>query len=618
MLKEDINPQKGYIDKLGLSRVPEGLSVVIKAPERGTFGMIFYLKSGELKVPFKDEYLCGSLFCVLFKDLPIEDFEYAFYNDDKIIRDEYAYLTSSKKKFGVPEKDDKHLRSVFINNRDFDWEDDKPLCRPLNDTVIYKLHVRGFTKHASSKVKDRGTFNGLKEKIPYLLDLGINAIECMPLFDFEDVIHNPSFSKVDKNIIPFMSKEGKPWEYKTNYWGYTYGAYFAPKSSYASSPRADIELKSLIKELHKNGIEIILEFYFEADARPGFILDVCRFWVSEYHVDGFKLMGVSIPIRLLSSDPYLLSTKLIFDSLSPDKADQISGYNKNFKNVAILNQAFLYDCRKFLKSDEDMLNTVSGHFRCQYDNFGIINEITSYQGFTLNDLVSYDRKHNEANGENNRDGSDYNYSWNCGVEGKSRRKAILTLRDKQEKNALMMLMLSQGTPVLLAGDEFLNSAMGNNNPYCQDNTTSWLIWKEDVTSSPFYLFVKELIKIRKAHPILHMNEHMRQMDYISCGYPDLSYHGEQAWFPGFENYNRHLGVMYCGKYKKINKKKDDDFIYIAYNMHWNEHIFALPKLPAGCKWHLLLSSNNTKDVDGERTVSLSPRSIAVFAGTKDK
>ena len=182
----------------------------------------------------------------------------------------------------------------------------------------------------------------------------------------------------------------------------------------------------------------------------------------------------------------------------------------------------------------------------------------------------------------------------------------------------MMLMFSQGTPVLLAGDEFLNSAMGNNNPYCQDNTTSWLIWKEDVTSSPFYLFVKQLIKIRKAHPILHMNEHMRQMDYISCGYPDLSYHGEQAWFPGFENYNRHLGVMYCGKYKKINKKKDDDFIYIAYNMHWNEHIFALPKLPAGCKWHLLLSSNNTKDVDGERTVSLSPRSIAVFAGTKDK
>ncbi len=616
LTKEMIRPERGYIYQLGLRRVPEGLSYVMSAKEDVTSGMIFYLPSGEVKVEFKSEYIISGLYCVIFRDFPEVPFEYALFENNEIVPDEYATLKGVHHKFGIPYRGNKKEKYLFIDHSDYDWEGDSPLGRNISDSIIYKLHVRGFTKHASSKVDHRGTYRGVIEKIPYLTELGINTVMCMPVFEFDDVINNPAYSKVDHKILPFMDENGKPWEYKVNYWGYTTGHYLAPKAAYASSDRPDVELKDMIKALHKAGIEVILEFYFDAGVRKSFIMDICRYWIKEYHVDGFKLMGVNLPVDMLASDLYLQKTKLIIESLSADKAREYTNGRTGFKNLSIVSQGFLYDCRKFLKSDEDMLSAVCGHFRNQEDTFGTINEITSYQGFTLNDLVSYDRKHNEANGENNRDGSDYNYSWNCGVEGKTRRKSVITLREKQMKNALMMLMLSQGTPVLLAGDEFCNSAGGNNNPYCQDNNTSWLVWKDDVEDNEIYKFVKKLITLRETHPILHMEQHLRQMDYISCGYPDLSYHGEQAWFPQFENYNRHIGIMLCGKYIKINRRREDSFLYTAYNMHWNAHTFALPKLPSGYKWKLVLSSNNTQDVDGDRTVRLSPRSAALFMGVE--
>ena len=240
-----------------------------------------------------------------------------------------------------------------------------------------------------------------------------------------------------------------------------------------------------------------------------------------------------------------------------------------------------------------MLSGMAEHMRQNSSLEGVVNHITDYRGFTLSDLVSYDRKHNEENGEDNRDGSDYNYSWNCGVEGSSRKRAILQMRLAQRKNALAMLFLSQGTPLLLAGDEMGRSMQGNNNAYCQDNKINWLDWKLLEKEAELFTYTKELIRYRKEHPILHSRQTMQIMDSLSCGYPDLSYHGEQAWYAHFENYYRHMAVLYCGMYEKKPDGTDDDFIYIIWNMHWEKHTFALPTLPQDYVWTV---SMTTKEI----------------------
>lgn len=625
--------KKGRLYPLGLHKMQNGLSIVSDIIGKNNSGIMIYPKGEKgIRIPFSEEYRIGDLYCLEVENFPYEEFAYHFYRDDERVTDEYAKLLDSSGRFGDPKKTVQTANCIY-RDQTYDWGGDSPLEIPFHETIIYKLHVRGFTRHPSSEAAARGTFAGIIEKIPYLKTLGITAIECMPVYEFDDVIFNPAYQNVDKSLLPFLDEKQSVWEYKTNYWGYSKGNYLVPKRAYAYSDRPDTECKDMIKALHQNGIEVILEFYFPPEIRPGFILDVCRYWAEEYHVDGFKLMGCGLPVRLLATDPFLKKTKLIFEN--PDQTELQTSVEKEpeFKNMASVSPGFLYDTRKLLKGDEGMLSVVAEHFRKNPSAYAIVNEITSYQGFTLADLVSYDRKHNEANGEDNRDGSDYNYSWNCGTEGKSRRKTVLTLREQQSKNALMMLFLSQGTPVLLAGDEFGNSADGNNNPYCQDNAVSWLNWKQTAASRELYRFVCDMIAFRKAHPILHKKEALRQMDYISCGYPDLSYHGEQAWYPRFETYNRHMGVMYCGKYAKVARTKEDSFIYVAYNAHWIDHEFALPKLPAGMGWKVAATSCKCQNQEallcdgGEQKesgqvsapyhIKVRPRTIVVLVGEQE-
>lgn len=618
--------KKGHLYQIGVHRIQDGLSIVSDIKGKRKSGIIIYPEGEkEVRIPFSEEYMIGDLYCLILPEFPYKRFSYLFYRDDEIVTDFYAKLLDSSKKFGSPGRKNMPAKCIYSED-DYDWEDDMPLGIPYHESILYHIHMRGFTMHASSGVKNRGTFAGLREKIPYLKELGITAVESMPIYEFEDVIYNPSYAQADEALLPFMDEEKRTWEHKVNYWGYCEGNYMAPKRAYAAADRPDVECKDMIKDLHKNGIEFIMQIYFPDKIRPGFILDVCRFWVREYHVDGFKLMGWKIPVRLLATDPYLKKTKLIVESLNRNELYDGGNLNASFKNLAVIPTAFRYDTRKYLKGDEDMLSCVTGHFRENPKEYGVINEITSHEGFTLADLVSYDRKHNEANGENNRDGNDYNYSWNCGAEGKTRKKQILSLREQQCKNALLMLFLAQGTPCLLAGDEFGNTANGNNNPYCQDNTVSWLNWKHNAGQSELQKFVKELIAFRKAHPILHMEDPLKMMDYISCGYPDLSYHGEQAWYPEFANYSRHMGVLYCGKYARINKRKEDAFIYVAYNTHWVEHEFSLPKLPAGMKWQVVTGSgkHQVKPEQIEITeksekkqqfrIKTAPRTIVVLMG----
>ena len=342
----------------------------------------------------------------------------------------------------------------------------------------------------------------------------------------------------------------------------------------------------MVKAFHEAGIEVLLDIYFSQGTNLFLMIDCLRNWVLNYHVDGFRVNQEVMPSLTLASDPILSGVKILGDywdmnalrgAMLPDQKDALAEYNEGFMN----------DARKFLKSDEGMVPKVANYFSRNSDEHSYINFMTHVNGFTMMDLVSYDIKHNEPNGEMNRDGTEFNYSWNCGVEGKTRKKAILERRMIQIRNAFLMLLTSQATPMILAGDELGNSQMGNNNAYCQDNATTWINWNATKTGEQIHDFVKKLICFRKTFPVLHRGEPVRQMDTLSCGMPDLSIHGTQAWRPDFSNYSRMLAMLYYGDYVDRESGRS---VYVIYNMYWEARSFDLPNLPRGRTWKVMIDS----------------------------
>ncbi len=579
-------------------------------------GVILYpkKKGAQIRIPFREEDRIGDVYCMKLSGICADDYEYNFYTDKEIITDPYATRIVGNEKWG--KRISPALRAGGIS-QDFDWGEDRPLLTALCDSVLYQLHVRGFTRHASSGVAHPGTFWGITEKIPYLKELGITAVELMPAYEFLELEQEKSRGvTMEEAVRHYMDR---PAEEKTaphmNYWGFKKGYYFSPKASYSSTEDAATEFKRMVKALHENGLELIMQFFFPKEIAPGFILDVLRYWVMEYHIDGAHLMGERVPALLLATDPMLASVKLFYYDFP---CDEIYGGREriSYKNLACYRDDFLYDMRRFLKGDEDSLSKALSQLKKNPERMGAVNYIANYEGFSLADLVSYEQKHNEANGEDNRDGNSYNASWNCGEEGASRRKSILRLRRKQMRNALLLLFTAQATPMLVAGDEFGHSRGGNNNPYCQDNAVNWLNWKQTEKNKDFLEFVRTMIALRKKHPVLHREDALTQMDYIACGYPDLSYHGKDAWRMNAEPNSREAGVMYCGNYVKVDRDREDDFFYIAYNMHWIKKEFALPALPAGLHWEKVVDSETgCMGPDGEalaKSVTAPPRSILIL------
>ncbi len=447
----------------------------------------------------------------------------------------------------------------------YDWEEDEPLRIPYHDIVAYSLHVKGFTNHDSSNVLKKGTFAGVIEKLPYLNQLGVNQIQIMPVYELEN-------------------EEGK-----VNYWGYGPGYYFLPKSKYAANASASVELKDMVKACHKQGIEVVLDIAFEPDAKRYLMHDCLRQYVIDYHIDGFILDYNIVPMEDIYDDPILKETKF---------------YRRQ--------DYFQNDMRRMLKGDEGMISSLLFWQTFSQDK-SVCNYMTSHNGFTLMDLVSYQEKHNEYNGEDNLDGPDYNFSWNCGVEGQTDDPQIKELRFKQMKNAMTLLLLAQGMPCILSGDEFGNSQFGNNNAYCQDNEISWLDWNDKDKNDEFYYFVEELIRLRKNHPVFRQKEELTGKDNNGYGLPDVSFHGEFPWQPPLLNESRQIGICYAG-----HELHDSDF-YIAYNLHWEEKTFALPKLPDNKKWLLLMTTEKgflpfAKEIDYRNKVIVPPRTIAVYVG----
>ena len=581
--------------------------------------MIYDRKSGKRlhKIPFRQEDRMGNVYC-RYLELDPEKIGYQFYEENTLVPDLHAKGFLGKPAYGSPRK---NVNRVAVFLEDYDWGQDSHPMLPYDKSICYCLHVRGFTMHASSGVAHRGTFEGLIEKLDYLQEIGITTVEFQPVYEFDETPEKMQPENLREEIDSAKEKKSDCPGYQVlNYWGYQKGFYYAPKAAYAASQDATEEFRRMIVEFHKRKMEVILQFYFPKEMDASEIGNILRFWVLEYHVDGFHLMGEGVPARMLAKDPALSGTKLwyySFDTTDIYDTQQAPEY----RNLAEYRDDYLYTMRRFLKGDDNMLSSVLYEMRHIPGNMGRIHYLSNYYGFTLMDMVSYDHKHNEANGEGNRDGNDYNCSWNCGEEGSSRRKKVLALRKKQLQNAMCMLLLTQSTPLIFMGDEFGNTQQGNNNPYCQDNKITWLNWQDQEKKRELFDFWKQMITFRKKHPILHPEEELRIMDTLSCGYPDLSYHGQNAWRPQTESYNRHVGIMYCGKYAKDQEGREDSFLYVAMNMHWESQKLAFPRLPKGMEWKKVTATENGEDILPtaeweeqlkDQLCTVMPRSIAVY------
>lgn len=537
--------EKGYPLPLGVSERGEYINFSV-AVERGKTCVLKLYRKGSEEVKEEVElFESGAVGEVRFVSIPkksVKNLEYLYTIADEDVVDPYAKAVVT---YG------EHVRGRIVCD-DFDWEDDKVLHLPDEEVIAYSLHVRGFTKGDKTRFKKKGTFQGVIDKLPYLAELGINQIQCMPVYAF-----------------------------KENYWGYGDAYWFAIKENYAAGKSAETELKEMVKACHKAGIEVVLHMPFEGTLSKQIIFDCIRHYIMEYHADGFVVNPYVISIEELEADPILKGTKLL-------------QCKDDFQNVM----------RQFLKGDSNMVDRVIWWLKQKGATENSYNYITSHLGFTLADLVSYNQKHNGANGENNQDGPDNNYSWNCGEEGPTKQRSIQDLREKQIRNAFFLLLFAKGTPCLLAGDEFGNSQNGNNNVYCQDNEIAWLNWKEMESHKALFQYVKSLIALRKACRFLYT-------DIINKdGIPAVSYHGKEAWKLSMEEDNRQLGIYYHDEKGEVHD------LYVAYNMLWYKQDFALPELPGEKEWHLVMSTEDgifEERVEAEkRTAAVPGRTIAVF------
>ena len=647
---EGFRIRPGFFDINGATALSDGVCFTIHSQGATSCELLLYepyAKEPFAILKYPDNYRIGNVFSMIVFDLDVEDFQYAFrldgpydkkkgllFDKHKPLLDPYAKAVVGQSEWG--QKPDAFLgyRGRVVKNN-FDWGITKPSIIPMEDLIIYEMHVRGFTKDASSGVAHPGTFHGIMEKIPYLKELGINAVELMPIFEFDEMR--------DHRVI-----DGRE---LLDYWGYNTVSFFAPNTSYASDREYNhvgTELKQLIKTLKENGIEVILDVVFNHTAEgnedgPFFsfkgidnnvyymltpdgnyynfsgcgntvncnhpvvqqmIVECLRYWVTTYRVDGFRFDLASILgrnedgtpmdkpplLQTLAFDPILGDVKLIAEAWDAGGLYQVGNF-PSWKRWSEWNGKYRDDLRDFLKGGywkaPEAALRISGSSDL-YNPFergtnASINFITCHYGFSLYDLYSYNHKHNEANGWNNTDGSDDNRSWNCGTEGDTKDPLILKLRYRMIKNAFAVLICSRGTPMFLSGDEFCDTRFGNNNPYCQDNLTSWLDWKLLDTHRDIFEFCKYMIHFRRNHPAIR-----KSIAQSHCGFPPISQHGATPWDDNFTQDSKIVCTMFAGH----DEKQDlEDIVYLAVNPYWESILIHLPKLPEPLQWHLAVDTS---------------------------
>ena len=678
----------GIYDLNGATPLQNGVNFTIHTCGGTSCELLLFHRAQEepfAVIPFPDAYKIGDVYSMIVYGLNIEEFEYAYrvdgpyrpekgllFDKNNILLDPYAKAVAGQRTWGIRWDHNYHARVV----RDrFDWGDTPQSKKELCDLIIYELHVRDFTHHPSSGVRHRGTFSGLMEKIPYLKELGINAVELMPIFEFDETMNSRTVD--GKQLLEC--------------WGYNTVGFFAPNSSYAAANEHNqegTEFKTLIRELHANGIEVILDVVFNHTAEGNekgktisfkgldntiyymltpdgnyynfsgcgntlncnhpvvqqLILECLRYWTINYRVDGFRFDLASILgrnedgspmnnpplLRTLANDPILSNVKLIAEAWDAGGLYQVGSFPASGR-WAEWNGRYRDALRSFLKGDcwhaWDAAWSISGsgdlyggfydHNHSNYAGYNsCVNFLTCHDGFTLYDLYSYNEKHNEANGWNNTDGADDNRSWNCGVEGDTDDPEVLALRRRMIRNACAVLMCSRGTPMFLSGEVFGNTKFGNNNSYCQDNITSWLDWRMLEKNKDLFEFFKFMIAFRKQHPVIH-----KQLPTSVCGMDPIHTHNVNADQTDIPRDARTFCVSFAGYDKK---KGHDDLIYIAVNTFWEDVTITLPDLHGRGAWHL--NVNTYGDGNGkycypdeeaariDHSFVMRSRSVAVFTG----
>ena len=557
-------------------------------------------------VPVPEEFCRGSLRSIIVTGVSTQEYNYLYEINGKEQLDPYATVIVGREIWNdAARKEDKYKLMGGFDGNSYAWGADKNPEIAKSDMIMYKLHVRGFTMGLKTAVKTKGTFMGVKNKIPYLKDLGITTVELMPVYEFEEMaiqeeVEIPDYVKwqpENQDMIQpvILDQEEK----QMNFWGYGEGNYFAVKASYASEPgRASVEFKKLVKALHDNNMECVMEMHFPADISHVFIMDVLHYWTKEYHVDGFHVIGANLPIGSIVRDPLLSRTKIFAETFHGE-----FDARRKYKNLFIYKEEYQYPVRMLLNHYSTDIKEFANQQKKQDVYFGFVNFVASNNGFTLADLFMYNNKHNEANGEDNQDGSDYNLSHNFGIEGASKKRYVNETRRGRMRLAYHMMMLAQGVPLIMAGDEFGNTQAGNNNAYCQDNETGWVNWSLFHKYKEDREYIKELIAFRKQNGLIAKETPFRFTDYRSVGAPDMSYHGENAWISQIDHGSKSLGVMYCGAYAEEGKGKED--LYVGYNMYSNPVELALPILP-GKKWTL-----NGEELKDQMHVQVPAYSICV-------
>lgn len=600
-MKSNMQIRKSVHYPMGVTRIENGIRVVCTLKSLKECGIILYQKDDKTVIPFQDDWKTGELYSIEITGLDTDTLSYSFYEDDEIVQDFYATGLYEAPVWGESTQRNRYVISDDRILNDTIFKDDKKPKLLYEESIIYGMHVRGFTAHESSKCKYKGTFNGIIEKLIYLKELGVTTIELMPAYEFDEM-------HVSKDSIYFNRYKD---EDKTvnNYWGYMTALYMIPKYAYASNGNPQEEFAHLVKALHENNMELIMQFYFPDNIPDLYVLDVLRYWVYAYHVDGIHLKGNNLPLNMIATDPFLKDTKIIYYGFDTGYIY----YGKSvptYRNLGSFKDDYMNRIRSFLKGDSDTIRDAFNFVKRNNNACADINYLTNYDTFTLHDIYAYDKKHNEENGENNADGRDYNYSWNCGVEGKTRKSKVLTLRNTMYRNAWTFLMLSQGVPYFRAGDEFLNSQNGNNNPYNQDNETAWVDWDNLKKNRDFYLFAKDILAFRVAYPHFKKKQEYTMSDNLGYRIPDMSVHSDEAWKAKLENYDYSMGIMYSGRYAH-----HDADIYVAYNMYWQEQKLALPVIN-GRKWTVIndTAQYHPQDETVKDYIILKERSICILKG----
>ena len=672
----------GFFREFGAVAIPGGVNFTIHTHGATSCELLLFHRKAEepyAVIPFPESYRIGFCYSMIVFDLDIEEFEYAYrldgpydekkglrFDKNKILLDPYARAVTGQSQWGHVNNAQHGYRARVVQSN-FDWGNQRHHSIPMEDLIIYELHVRGFTMDESSGVKHHGTFEGLREKIPYLKELGVNAVELMPIFEFDEM---RDVRLIDENEL-------------IDFWGYNPVSFFAPNTSYCSSMeynREGLELKTLIKDLHDNGIEVILDVVFNHTAEgnefgpcfsfKGFdnniyymltpdghyynfsgcgntlncnhpvvrdmILECLRYWVIEYRVDGFRFDLASILgrnddgtplsqpplLRSLAFDSILGNVKLIAEAWDAGGLYQVGSF-PSWKRWAEWNGRYRDDMRRFLKGDDFLAQTAAARITGSPDLYNpayrggnaSINFLTCHDGFTLYDLYSYNQKHNEANGWGNTDGADDNNSWNCGVEGETDDPAILALRKRLMKNACAVLLCSRGTPMFLSGDEFADTRYGNNNPYCQDNLISWLDWSLLKKNKDLFDFFQYMIQFRKDHPVIR-----KDLEPSYLGIPAMSTHGLTPDETNFSGDSHVVCVRFAG-YNEATQK--EDLVYLAVNSGWFPVTLTLPELPEHYKWKVAVNTGDPKCQffhknsmpTVESKIFLGERSVIIFVAT---